>query len=75
MIRVVEGIATVQSMEKRGVSYHVRYSSMLKRWICDCPDFRHRRMDSGEDCKHITKLLYYLETASMEQLEKMIHDN
>ena len=23
------------------------------RWTCTCPDFRYRRLASGEDCKHI----------------------
>lgn len=75
MIRVRGGIAHISSSSKKSVEYQVRYSTILKRWVCDCPDFRYRRMDSGEDCKHITEYLTRLGTASMAELEKISHDN
>jgi hypothetical protein len=75
MIRVRGGIAHISSSREKSVKYHVHYSPMLKRWLCDCPDFRYRRMDSGENCKHITEYLTCLETASMAELEKILHDN
>lgn len=74
MIEVRNGIAQIPSSRKRTVKYNVHYSPMLKRWLCDCPDFRYRQMDSGEDCKHIKEYLEVLETASNEQLEEMVYD-
>ena len=71
----IDGIAHISSSRKKSVEYQVRYSQILKRWVCDCPDFRYRRMDSEHNCKHITEYLTCLETASMAELESILHDN
>jgi len=43
----------VESTSKKGVFYHVTFSRALRFYVCDCPDFRNRRMQKGEICKHI----------------------
>ena len=69
MIRVHKGIALIPSSRRKSIKYHVHYSPMLGRWLCDCPDFRHRRMESGGECKHIDYYHNWLESASQEELE------
>ena len=33
-----------------------------RTWVCDCPDYKHRRFERGESCKHIGYLVegYYV---------------
>ena len=46
----------VESTRTKGVWYNVHYSKSLRFYVCDCPDFRHRRMQRGEICKHISQV-------------------
>jgi len=43
----------IRSTTDRNVKYTIRYSHLLHRLTCTCPDWIYRRMNSGEDCKHI----------------------
>jgi len=52
---------SVYSLRHMSIKWHVAYSKMLKRWICNCPDFRYRRMDKGENCKHINEVIEGIE--------------
>lgn len=52
-IKRERGKFTVESETHRGVLYEVKYSKMLHRYICGCPDFRYRKFEQGKDCKHI----------------------
>jgi len=51
--------------------YLIYWSEIMKRWVCNCPDFQYRRFISKNDCKHIKTLLHCLETASEEDLNKL----
>jgi len=71
-LEIHNGIAEIPSSRKRGVRYQVSYSHLFKRWMCNCPDFRYRRMDDMTNCKHIDYYLNLLETASTEELENVV---
>jgi hypothetical protein len=49
----------VASKSDKTREYIIRWSDLLGRYTCDCPDWVYRRMYVGTDCKHIKE---YLET-------------
>lgn len=58
----------VQSARTSGVWYPVEYSRMLDRWTCTCADFRHRRLPTGQNCKHIEAVIEFIDTTQTEKL-------
>lgn len=44
---------SVESSKTKGIVYHVHYSNALRHMVCDCPDYRIRRIEKGQICKHI----------------------
>jgi predicted nucleic acid-binding Zn finger protein len=46
----------VESTRTKGVYYFVHFSRSLGFYVCSCPDFRLRRMQRGEICKHISQV-------------------
>ena len=75
IITFSDGHFNVPSSRRRVAPYSVRDSASFGRWTCNCPDWWNRRIHTGEDCKHITKVKEWLETASMEELEEADNDN
>ena len=75
MITFRDGHFIVPSSRRRVAPYSVRHSGTLGRWICNCPDWWHRKIHIGEDCKHILQVKEWLETASIEELNEADHDN
>ena len=65
-----DGHFSVPSSRRRVAPYSVRCSESWGRWVCNCPHWFHRCIYSGEDCKHITQVKEWLETASMKELEE-----
>ena len=61
----------VQSDRTPGVFYPVEYSMMLKRWVCTCADFRHRRLPTGQNCKHIEAVIEFIDTTPTEELRRI----
>lgn len=61
----------VTSSQRLHAPYSVRFSRMLNRWICDCPNFRFRHMNEGGHCKHIDEVIELLETAPMAELDRL----
>ena len=70
-----DGHFIVPSSRRRVASYSIRHSGTLGRWICNCPDWWHRGLRDNADCKHIRAVKEWLETASMEELERADHDD
>lgn len=70
MITFSDGHFVVPSSRRRVAPYSVRYSGSFGRWICNCPDWWYRHIHDGTDCKHIKQVKEWLETASMEELER-----
>ena len=58
----------VESNRTRGVFYPVEYSMMLQRWVCTCADFRHRRLPTGQNCKHIEAVIKFIDETPTEEL-------
>gem|GEM_PF-5221091 len=71
MIKIVGNIAHVQSSRKKTIHYHVCYSGILHRWICDCPHFIFRLLDKGGECKHIREVKQY----QKEESKNVIYTN
>lgn len=47
----------VPSSSFRGTFYTIKFSPLLHRLVCSCPDFQYRRIRNGENCKHIQNYL------------------
>lgn len=65
------GRFAVKSRGHNHDEYLLDWSEIMKRWICNCPDFQYRRFVCNDDCKHIKALLRCLETLSDEELNKL----
>ena len=74
-IKFREGHFIVPSSRRRVAPYSVRFSGMMGRYICNCPDWLNRKIKTGEDCKHCNAVRTFLDTASMKELEEALHDD
>ncbi len=43
----------IRSMSDADIRYQISYNHLLGRVVCTCPDFQYRRINTGEDCKHL----------------------
>jgi hypothetical protein len=61
-------IYKVPSHSNRSITYSVNFSSLLNRWVCNCPNWINRRMKEGTDCKHIKELLSRLDEEEVKNM-------
>jgi hypothetical protein len=68
-----DGYWGVQSSHKKSI-HLIFWSKGMMRWICDCKDFEYRRVQSGDNCKHIKMLLEFMSSASIEKLLEVMEN-
>ena len=73
--RVVKGVWHIPSFSSRRKTYHVRYSGIYGRWVCDCDDYYFRHANRNTDCKHVRQVKEIIDTWSMEELEAIKHEH
>ena len=73
--RVVRGVWHIPSFSSRRKLYHVRLSGIFGRWVCDCPDWMHRRRLDGTDCKHVAQVKEILDTWPTSKLEMIEYEH
>ena len=39
--------------------YKVFFSLVIQRYVCSCPDFQYRKLQTGGNCKHIIAMMKY----------------
>lgn len=54
-----DGSFIIPSESEKGKYHLVRRAVFGNHWVCDCPAFLYRKLDSP--CKHISALTVYLE--------------
>ena len=72
---VTRGVWHIPSFSSRRKTYHVRYSSIYGRWVCDCDDYYFRHANKNTDCKHVRQVKEIIDTWSMEELEAIKHEH
>ena len=73
--RVIRGVWHIPSFSSRRKTYHVRYSGIYGRWVCDCDDYYFRHANRNTDCKHVRQVKEIMDTWSMEELEEIEYEH
>lgn len=71
MIICTKGVFKIQSQRKKRIVYDVWYSSIMRKWLCSCPDFKYRREALGEECKHIHYVKLFIGSADRKALDEV----
>ena len=60
----------VKSESLKNREYHVFWSSIYRRWACDCPAWHNRDRKANTNCKHIKAVLKFLDETPTDQLRR-----